>query len=109
MVDIIIGAAPVARVTENPVKTALIRSSFIDAKILDIRPARKGRKETDTPDKRKKAAYINTDPSGSTVIVLMIKDTANLPDDLKSGNYQISLKISKKIHQKTFHDEGLTA
>ncbi len=109
MVDIIIGATPVSRVAENPVKTALVRSSFIDAKILDIRPARKGRKDTDTPDKRKKAAYINTDPSGSTVIVLMIKDTANLPDDLKSGNYQISLKISKRTPNKNLNNEGITA
>lgn len=100
MVDLVIGAMPVSNVGDNPVRPVAGREHFIDARILDIRPSRKGKKNTDIPDKRKKAAYINCDPSGSTVIVLMINDTNNLPQDLKTGNYRISLKISKKTHQK---------
>jgi len=110
MVDIIIGIAPSAKVADNPVKTNTVRENLIDAKILDIRPARKTRKtSTDDPDERRHSSRIHVDPSGSTVLVLMINDTGNLPRDIKTGDYRISIRISnKKTEQKTFF-QGIKA
>lgn len=104
MINIIIGVMPSAKVAENPVKANPVRENLIDAKILDIRPARKGQKAgPNGSDERRRMSKINTDPSGSTVLVLMINDVNNLPHDLKTGDYRISIKISnKKTDLKAF-------
>lgn len=104
MVDIIIGIMPTAKVAENPVRANPIRESLIDARILDIRPARKGKKTgPEGSDERRHMSRINVDPSGSTVLVLMINDANKLPQDLKTGDYRISIRISnKKTDQKAF-------
>lgn len=104
MVDIIIGITPSAKVAENPVKTVPGRDNLIDAKILDIRPARKNRNTgQDESDERRHSSRINVDPSGSTVLVLMINDTNNLPRDIKTGDYKISIRVAnKKTEQKAF-------
>lgn len=101
MVDIIIGIKPSANVGENPLSVHAPRENLIDAKVLDIRPARRARKNSpDSWDERRRTGRVNADPNGSTVLVLMVNDAANLPNDLNSGNYRVSLRITQKKHEQ---------
>lgn len=110
MVDIIIGVMPAAKVAENPVRANPKKENLIDAKILDIRPARKGRKQVpDGPDDRRHIGRTNVDPMGSTVLVLMVSNANNLPQDLKTGDYRISIKITNKKTDQKFFVQGIQA
>lgn len=110
MVDIIIGATAPAKVRENPSRIVPLKEKVVDAQVLDIRPARKRRRYgSEETDERRRPANINSDPSGSTVLVLMIKDPTGLPVDLKTGDYKISLRISLKKPERKIRPKGITA
>lgn len=110
MVDIIIGISPSAKVAAHPANISVSRERVVNARILDVRPSRKGRRRPFAgPDERRRPAPLNLDPSGSTVLVLMIKDSDRIPQDLKTGDYNISLRITPRKPEKAFESGDITA
>jgi hypothetical protein len=72
-------------------------AGFIEAKVLDVRPARRGDSAASRgrPDKRRNASPTQ-DPPGARVLVLMILDGTLVPGDLQTGPYRTFIRFARR-------------
>jgi hypothetical protein len=90
--EIIIGSTP--SLTQNfPAKTEPPPpSGFIEAKLLHIRPPRKGVAGPSGMERRGKKTK---DPLKGRVLTIMVPDGDLLPRDVDSGAYKVYLRFQK--------------
>jgi hypothetical protein len=89
--DIVIGATP--RVGPPPHKTSSVGSGFVEAKVLNVRPPRRRQVQPPGPNDRRHDKK-SSDPASGRVMVLLIPEGYNLPQDIGSGNYRIFLRFA---------------
>jgi hypothetical protein len=92
--DIRVGA--VAPVGPPAAKTAA-PTSFIEVKVLAVRPARRGGRmpAPDRPDQRRGAGPAQ-DPPGARVLVVMVLDGTAIPADLATGRYRTFIRVARR-------------
>jgi len=88
--EIIIGAAP--RVGPPPNRTPQGGAGMVEAKVLNVRPPRR-RREKPPGENDRRHARDSQDPAGGRVIVLLVPDGYNVPQDIASGDYRIFLRF----------------
>ncbi len=92
-VDIRIGAPP--PVGKPPEKTAL-RGGTVEAKLLTVRPGRRGRDETARPPAERRGSGAASDPPAGRILVLLVPDASQLPPDLEPGSWRVFLRFARR-------------
>lgn len=90
IMEIVIGAAP--RVGPPPKKKSPAGAGYVEAKVLNVRPPRRRQSRLPGESDRRNNQNAN-DPASGRVMVLMIPEGYNLPQDIGSGNYRIFLRF----------------
>ena len=92
--EIVIGAA--SRVGAPLRQTRKASGSYVEAKVLNVRPPR--RRQERAPGQGDRRTNKNAvDPAGGRVMTLMIPEGYNIPGDIQSGSYRIFLRF---VHQR---------
>ena len=91
--EIVIGA--VNRVGQS-LQKAEARGAFVEAQVLNVRRPRQHRGDPGSgrSDRRDKGDI--QDPVSGRVIVLLVPDGYDVPQDLDSGNYRVFLRFTPK-------------
>ena len=91
--EIVIGA--VQRVGQ-PARKAETRGAVVEAQVLNIRAPRRRRDgpRDGQPDRRDRGSA--HDPASGRVIVLLVPEGYEIPQDLGSGNYRVFLRFAPK-------------
>jgi hypothetical protein len=92
--EIIIGPANKIKNTMNGGETA--GGSLVEAKMLKIRPARRGGELVASVDEDRRTMRNGQDPYTGSVLMLLVPDSTSLPKDVHSGNYRVFLRFAKK-------------
>lgn len=89
--EIIIGSIPPlpAQGQKLPKKS----SGGIEAQLLHVRPPRKGIAGPSGRERREKAA---NDPAKARVLTIMVPDATQLPADIDTARYDVSLRLIRK-------------
>jgi hypothetical protein len=89
--EIIIGSIPPLATSGQrlPEKT----SAHIDAQLLHVRPPRKGIAGPSGRERRTKDA---SDPLRGRVLTIMVADGRQLPADIDTARYDVSIRLVKK-------------
>jgi len=88
--EIIIGATP--RVGAPPKQTPKAGGSYVEAKVLNVRPPR--RRQERAPGQGDRRTDKNAvDPVGGQVMTLMIPEGYTIPRDIQTGSYRIFLRF----------------
>lgn len=88
--EIIIGSTPPLGAAEN--KPAIRESGVIEAKLLHVRPPRRGIAGPSGAERRGK---LTRDPIKARVLTLMVMDGDELPRDIDKTRYRVSLRFHK--------------
>lgn len=89
--EIIIGSMPpLVNNEEKPVKR---ESGAIEARLLHVRPPRKGIAGPSGAERRTKKTK---DPAKARVLTLMVMDGDELPKDIDKGHYRVSLRFYRR-------------
>ena len=89
--EIVIGATP--RVGPPPQKTSSVGGGFVEAKVLNVRPPRRRQAQPPGSNDRRHNKK-SSDPASGRVMVLLIPEGYNIPQDIGSGNYRIFLRFA---------------
>jgi hypothetical protein len=89
--EIIIGAIP--PVKPQNMKPSQANSTVIAAQLLHVRPPRKGVSGPSGMERRNKQAK---DPRTGRVLTLMIADAGQLPPDIDSAHYDVSIRLIRR-------------
>jgi hypothetical protein len=92
--EIIIGAA-------TKMQTAMSKSetgggSLVEARMLKVRPARRGGELAPPGDEDRRTIQNAQDPSSGRILTLLVPDDASLPKDVQSGDYRVFLRFAKR-------------
>jgi len=68
-------------------------TTAIDAQLLHIRPPRKGVAGPSGRERRTKSA---SDPRTGRVLTIMVSDASQLPADIDSARYDVSIRLIKR-------------
>lgn len=91
IMEIIIGSIPPLQVrSQIPTQG---NNSVIAAQLLHVRPPRKGISGPSGMERRNKPA---SDPRMGRVLTLMVPDGRQLPADIESGRYEVSLRFVRR-------------
>lgn len=94
--DIRVGRALDLRLLEQSSKVKYTpRSGELKAKVLGNRTSRKTPVVLHRGLRERRANRIFKDPLNSKVITLLIENGEFIPEDIESGNYEVSIKFSK--------------
>jgi hypothetical protein len=93
--EIVIGAAP--RVGPPQRKGPGSGPGYLEARVLNVRPPRRRPGDPAGDDERRKDRGI-ADPASGRVVVLMIPEGYNLPQDIDNGNYRVFLRFVPQRH-----------
>jgi hypothetical protein len=89
--EIIIGSIPPLQ--QQPQKKAQTKSGHIEAQLLHVRPPRKGIAGPSGMERRNKQA---SDPSTGRVLTIMVPDARQLPADIDSARYDVSIRLIRR-------------
>jgi len=89
--DIIIGSTPPLQARNQKVPQG--NSPAITAQLLHVRPPRKG---IAGPSGRERRTKQVDDPKSARVLTLMVPDAGQLPTDLDSGRYELSIRFIRR-------------
>lgn len=89
--EIIIGSVPPLK--QQSQKAAQGSTVVIDAQLLHVRPPRKGIAGPSGMERRNKPA---SDPRLGRVLTIMVPDGRQLPADIDSGRYDVSLRFIRR-------------
>jgi hypothetical protein len=68
-------------------------TTAIDAQLLHVRPPRKGVAGPSGRERRTKPA---SDPRAGRVLTIMVSDASQLPADIDSARYDVSIRLIKR-------------
>ncbi len=88
--EIIIGSMP--PLGPQGEKTPLTRKGVVEARVLHVRPPRKGIAGPSGAERREKATC---DPVKGRVLTLMVMDADLLPKDIDQADYGVSLRFHR--------------
>lgn len=88
--EIIIGSMPPLK--HNSMKSPAATSGPVEARLLHVRPPRKGIAGPLGMERREKE---QVDPLRGRVLTVMVPDSESLPKDLDSENYKVILRFQK--------------
>lgn len=88
--EIIIGQMPPLK--HNSLKTPSTMSGPVEARLLHVRPPRKGVAGPLGMERRGKE---QVDPLRGRVLTVMVPDSESLPSDLDTENYKVILRFQK--------------
>ena len=88
--EIVIGATP--RVGPPQKKPSSTGAGYVEAKVLNVRPPRRRQSHLSGESDRRHNKNAS-DPASGRVMVLLIPEGYNLPQDIGSGNYRIFLRF----------------
>ena len=91
--EIVIGAAP--RVGPPPKRSPAGGGGFVEARVLNVRQPRR-RRERPPGEGDRRQFNAQEDPVGGRVMVLLVPEGYNIPQDIASGNYRIFLRFAPK-------------
>ena len=89
--EIIIGSVPPLKQQSQPVSQG--NNGNIAGQLLHVRPPRKGIAGPSGMERRNKAV---NDPRTGRVLTIMVPDASQLPPDLDSGRYEVSLRFVRR-------------
>ncbi len=89
--EIIVGSVP--PLERNVVKEQQVPSGQVEAKLLHVRPPRKGIAGPSGMERRGKKT---SDPRSGRVLTIMVPDSAVLPKDIDKADYKVFLRFQKK-------------
>ncbi len=89
--EIIVGS--VAPLKAQSQKQPQMNNSFIAAQLLHVRPPRKGIAGPSGMERRNKPV---SDPRIGRVLTLLVADGRQLPADIESGRYEVSLRFVRR-------------
>ncbi|MCP4338277.1 MAG: hypothetical protein GY799_05180 [Desulfobulbaceae bacterium] len=69
------------------------KTSHIEAQLLHVRPPRKGIAGPSGMERRNKQA---SDPRTGRVLTIMVPDASQLPADIDSGKYDVSIRLIRR-------------
>lgn len=92
--DIFIGSANKMQNTMGKSETA--GGSLVEARMLKVRPARRGGEPATPTDEDRRATNNGHDPYAGCILTLLVPDGASLPKDVHSGNYRIFLRFANQ-------------
>jgi hypothetical protein len=91
LMEIIIGSIPpLPPQNRKPPPTA---GPVINAQLLHVRPPRKGIAGPSGRERRSKSA---NDPRAGRVLTIMVPDGSQLPPDIDSGCYDVSIRLIRR-------------
>ncbi len=88
--EIIVGSIPPLGQKASPANPS--SSKFVEAKVLHVRPPRKGIAGPSGMERREKKAR---DPRRGRVLTIMVPDGDTLPKDIDKGNYKVIMRFQK--------------
>ena len=89
--EIIIGSIPpLMPQTQKPLQK---NNSVITAELLHVRPPRKGIAGPSGRERRNKQA---NDPRTGRVLTIMVPDASQLPPDMDSAKYDVSIRLIRR-------------
>ena len=89
--EIIIGSIPPLKPQSQ--KQSQTTTSFIEAELLHVRPPRKGIAGPSGMERRNKQA---NDPRTGRVLTIMVPDGSQLPADIDSARYDVSIRLIRR-------------
>ncbi len=89
--EIIVGSIPPVPTQSKTIPQK--NAQFIEAKLLHVRPPRKGIAGPSGMERRNKQAK---DPLKGRVLTIMVPDGSLLPSDIDSGRYNLSIRLVRK-------------
>ncbi|BHH82619.1 hypothetical protein [Desulforhopalus sp. 52FAK] len=89
--EIIIGSMP--PLTGHGQKLPEKSKGLIDAQLLNVRPPRKGIAGPSGRERRTKDA---SDPHKGRVLTIMVPDATQLPADIDTARYEVSIRLVRK-------------
>lgn len=89
--EIIVGSIPPLKPQSQ--KSAQGNNSVIAAQLLHVRPPRKGVAGPSGRERRNKQA---NDPQMGRVLTIMVPDASQLPSDIDSGKYDVSIRLIRR-------------
>lgn len=88
--EIIIGSMPPLK--HNSLKAPPTLSGPVEARVLHVRPPRKG---TAGPSGMERRTKEQVDPVRGRVLTILVPDADSLPSDLDTENYKVILRFQK--------------
>ena len=88
--EIIIGSPPPLGPSDDGPRVR--ESSTVEAKLLNVRPPRRGIAGPSGAERRQKKTQ---DPRNGRVLTLMVMDGNTLPKDIDKANYRVSLRFQR--------------
>ena len=88
--EIIIGSTPPLGASDN--RPAIREKGVVEAKLLHVRPPRRGIAGPSGAERRGKATR---DPLKARVLTLMVMDGDDLPKDIDTTRYRVSLRFQR--------------
>ena len=67
--------------------------NVIEAKVLNVRPSRKKKRNSFIGKKERRLGSSAVDPQKGRVVTLLIPDEQVLPSDIASGNYRVLIRV----------------
>ena len=89
--EIIIGSIPPLKSQSQ--KQPQTNNSIIDAQLLHVRPPRKGIAGPSGMERRNKQV---NDPLKGRVLTIMVRDSSQLPSDIDSARYDVSIRLIRR-------------
>ncbi len=89
--EIIVGSLP--PLERNVIREQPAPSGQVEAKLLHVRPPRRGIAGPSGMERRGKKT---SDPQSGRVLTVLVPDSAVLPKDLDKANYKVFLRFQKK-------------
>lgn len=89
--EIIIGTTP--PLGQPYTKTPVNSNGLVEAKLLHVRPPRRGVAGPSGVERRGKKSR---DPLNARVLTIMVPDADTLPKDIDTGDFRVILRLSKK-------------
>ena len=88
--EIIVGT--ISPLKENPKEQQYASSRPVEARILNVRPPRKGIAGPSGMERRGKGV---SDPLRGRVLTIMVPDSEVLPKDIDTANYKVVMRFQK--------------
>jgi hypothetical protein len=89
--EIIIGSIP--PLPSQSQKMVQKAATFVEAQLLHVRPPRKG---VAGPSGRERRTKQGSDPRKGRVLTIMVADGTQLPADIDSGRYDVSIRLIRR-------------
>jgi len=89
--EIVIGSVPPLK--QQARKTQQDKSSSITAQLLHVRPPRKGIAGPSGRERRNKEV---NDPRNGRVLTIMVPDAAQLPADIATAKYDVTIRLIRR-------------